>query len=153
MHGFKLLFFLFDMRSFFLVWALASERNDLCTIYSPATTNNCERLQQLDFLRYVSILASMIMRLVKEASTSRRVLTFCGLLALLFSACVQGGDGSSVQGTQKETIVPADTRTIKQMEEYEKTHPPSSEKQVMPMPGLGPDQDIDDSFHPGSTGQ
>jgi hypothetical protein len=93
----------------------------------------------------------MIMKLVRGGGAGMFwQLVFGGLLALLFSACAQGDDGSHGDGVQKESVAPSGTRTLEQMREYEKTHPPSSEKQVMPMPGLGPDQDIDDSFHPGS---
>ncbi len=71
----------------------------------------------------------------------------CVLLTMFIGACAEQKDGSSVQGGQTETVVPASTRTIKQMEEYEKTHPPSKEQRVMPMPGSVADQIIDGQPH------
>jgi len=80
---------------------------------------------------------------------------FCAVLVMFIGACAEGGDGSSAQGSQVETVAPAGTRTVKQMEEYEKTHPPSKEQRVMPMPGSVPGQIIDGQPHSGSkvTGQ
>jgi len=96
------------------------------------------------------------MRLVKEGHASRFwLLAFCGVLAIFIGSCAQGGDGSSSQEGQKEITAPAGTRTVKQMEEYEKTHPPSKEQRVMPMPGSVPEQIIGSQPHSGSkaTGQ
>jgi len=91
------------------------------------------------------------MRLVKESDASRFwLLIFCGVLAVFIGSCAQGGDGSSAQGGQKEITAPAGTRTVKQMEEYEKTHPPSKEQRVMPMPGSVPGQTIDGQPRSGS---
>jgi len=67
----------------------------------------------------------------------------CALLAMFIGACAEGGDGSSVRGNQVETVAPAGTRNVKQMEEYEKSHPPSKEKRVMPMPGTAPERSVD----------
>jgi len=98
----------------------------------------------------------MAMKLVKEGDASRFWLrVFCGVLVIFIGSCAQGGDGSSSQERQKEITAPAGTRTVKQMEEYEKTHPPSKEQRVMPMPGFVPGQTIGGQPHSGSkaTGQ
>jgi len=68
---------------------------------------------------------------------------------MAIGACAEKGDSSSVRGGQVETVEPAGTRTVKQMEEYEKTQPPSKEKRIMPMPGAAPEQDIDGQFQGG----
>jgi len=73
-------------------------------------------------------------------------MVFCALLAMAIGACTERDDSSSVRGGQVETVTPAGTRTVKQMEAYEKTHPLSKEKRVMPVPGTASEQDIDVQF-------
>lgn len=63
--------------------------------------------------------------------------------ALAIAACTVSGDGSSIQGAQIETVAPTGKKTFKQMETFDKLHPPHGEKRAMPMPGSVPEQDID----------
>jgi len=52
---------------------------------------------------------------------------------------------------QTETVTPSGTKTMQQMQDYDKTHPPSTEKRVIPiMPGPG-SQDIDAGSHSGGN--
>jgi len=67
----------------------------------------------------------------------------CALLAMLVGACAAESVDTSAQQGQVETVAPAGTSTVEQMEIYDKSQPPSGEKRIMPMPGATPEQHID----------
>jgi len=75
----------------------------------------------------------------------------CVLLPMAIGACAEKDDGSSVRAGQTEIVEPSKTSNVKQMEEYEKAHPPSKEKRIMPMPGTAPEQNIDSQFQGGKV--